>query len=261
VGVVPPLEAEEAVRDLCRCREAAQKRLNASRHQLDKYLTRNGYLYRQGSNWTTRHQTWLRSLVFDDWRREKVFQTYLFAIEQDEERVKRLDAEIRRAAEEEPYRTLVGYVRCFRGLDTLSAMVVTSELFAIGRFTTASSLMGFLGLVPSEDTTGWTPCRGPITKAGNEHVRRILVEAAKHYRHPARISKALAERRKGQPEWVIAIADKAQSRLHQKYARMIWGRSKHANVTAIAVARELVGFLWAVLIRAATTMDSEELAA
>jgi transposase len=258
---VPPIEEEEAVRDLVRCREAAQKRLNASRHQLDKYLTRNGCIYRQGKNWTTRHHAWLRSLVFDDWKRERVFQTYLFAIEQNQERVKRLDADILRAAEEEPYRTLVGFVRCFRGLDTLSAMVVTSELFGIGRFTTADSLMGFIGMVPSEDTTCWVHRRGPITKAGNEHVRRILVEAAKHYRHPARISKALAERRKGQPEWVITIADKAQNRLHDKYWRMVLGRRKHPNVAAVAVGRELAGFLWAVLIQAATSMDLDELAA
>jgi transposase len=261
VVVVPPMEEEEAARDLCRCREAAQKRLKASRHQLDKYLTRNGYIYRNGKNWTSRHREWLRSLAFDDWRREKTFQTYLFGVEQDEDRVKRLDVEIVRAAEEEPYRTLVGFVRCFRGFDTLSAMVVTSELFAIGRFTTAPSLMGFLGMVPGEETTCWEPRRGAITKAGNEHVRRILVESAKHYRHPARISKALAERREGQPEWVIAIADQAQTRLHQKYCRLVWGRNKHPNIAAIAVARELVGFLWAVLIQAATNIDFNELAA
>lgn len=261
VPVVSPMEEEEALRDLCRCREAAQERVMASRHQLDKFLTRNGYLYRQGKNWTKRHWEWLRGLSIDDWRRERTFQTYLFAIEQDEERVKRLDVEILRASEEEPYRTLVGYIRCFRGFDTWSAMVVVSELFAVGRFGTAPSLMGFLGLVPSEDTTGWSPRRGPITKAGNEHVRRILVEAAKHYRHPARISKALALRRKGQPEWVITIADKAQGRLHQKYSKMVWGRSKHANTTAVAVARELVGFLWAVLIQSATNMNSNELVA
>lgn len=261
VGIVPPLEEEEAARDLCRCRAASQDKVMASRHQLDKFLTRNGYIYREGKNWSKRYREWLRRLKFDDWRWERTFQAYLFAVEQDEERVKRLDAEIERAAEEEPYRTLVGYIRCFRGLDTLSAMVVTSELFAIGRFTTASSLMGFLGMVPSEGTTGWNPRRGPITKAGNERVRRILVEAAKHYRHPARISKALAQRRKGQPEWVITIADKAQSRLHQKYSRMVWGQRKHANTTAVAVARELVGFLWAVLIRAAMDIKSEEHAA
>ena len=121
--------------------------------------------------------------------------------------------------------------------------------------------MGFVGMVPSEDTTGWDHHRGPITKTGNEHVRRILVEAAKHYRHPARVSKALAARRTGQPEWVIAIADKAQARLHQKYWRLVIGKGKHANVAAIAVARELVGFIWAVLIQAATEQTIDELVA
>jgi transposase len=260
-SIVPPLEEEEAVRDLCRCRRAAQKRVTASRHQVDKFLMRNGYVYRDGGNWTRRYREWLRSLKFDDWRRERTFQAYLFGIDQDEERVKRLDVEIVRAAEEEPYRTLVGFVRCFRGLDTLSAMVVTTELYAVGRFTTARSLMGFLGMVPSEDTTGWDSRRGPITKAGNEHVRRILVEAAKHYRHPARVSRALAARRKEQPDWVIAIADKAQTRLHQKYWRLVLGKGKHPNIAAIAVARELVGFIWAVLIQAATTQSTDELAA
>jgi len=143
-------------------------------------------------------------------------------------------------------------------LDTLSAMVLTTELYAVGRFTTAASLMGFVGMVPSEDTTGWDPNRGPITKAGNEHLRRILVEAAKHYRHPERVSKALAERRKGQPDWVIAIADKAQTRLHQKYWRLVLGKGKSPNIATIAVARELVGFIWAVLIEAATTVDADQ---
>ena len=260
-SIVPPMEREEAVRDLCRCRRAAQRRVTASRHQLDKFLTRNGYIYRDGKNWTRRHHEWLRSLRFDDWRQERAFQAYLFGIEQDEERVKRLDADIIRAAEEEPYRTLIGFIRCFRGLDTLSAMVLTSELYAVGRFSSARTLMGFVGMVPSEDTTCWDHHRGPITKTGNEHVRRILVEAAKHYRHPARVSKALAARRAGQPEWVIAIADKAQARLHQKYWRLVIGKGKHANVAAIAVARELVGFIWAVLIQAATEQSVEELVA
>jgi len=260
-SIVPPMEEEEAIRDLVRCRRIAQKKATASRHQLDKFLTRNGYIYHDGKNWTRRYWDWLRSLKFDDWRRERTFEAYVFGIEQDEDRVKRLDLEIVRAAEEEPYRTLIGFVRCFLGLDTLSAMILTTELYAVGRFTTAPSLMGFVGMVPSEDTTSWDPHRGPITKAGNGHVRRILVEAAKHYRHPARVSKALAQRRKGQPDWVIAIADKAQTRLNQKYWKMVLGNGKHPNVATIAVARELVGFIWAVLIQAATTQRIDELVA
>jgi transposase len=257
VGVVPPLEGEEALRDLCRCRAACQKRVMAIRHQLDKFLTRNGYVYHEGQNWTKRHREWMGRLSFDDWRRERTFQTNLFTLEQDEERVKRLDEDILRASEEEPYRTLVGYLRCFRGLDTWSSMVVLSELYAVGRFSNASSLMSFVGMVPSEDTTGWTPRRGPITKAGNGHSRRILVEAAKHYRHSARVSKALSRRRQGQPEWVISIADKAQSRLHRKYCKMVYGHRKSPNTAAVAVGRELVGFLWAVLIQAATETPSQ----
>ncbi len=255
-GIVPPMPEEEAIRDLCRCRRAAQRHLMASRHQLDKFLTRNGFVYWEGKNWTRRYREWLRTLSFDDWRREKTFHSYLFGEEQDENRVKRLDAEIIRAAEEEPYRTLVGFVRCFRGLDTLSAMILITELYAVGRFMTAPAIMGFVGMVPSEDTTGWDPHRGPITKTGNGHVRRILVEAAKHYRHPARISRALATRRKGQPDWVIAIADKAQARLHQKYWKLVMGKGKHPNVATTAIARELVGFIWSVLSRAATEMPS-----
>jgi transposase len=229
----------------------------AIRHQLDKFLTRNGYVYHEGQNWTKRHREWMGRLSFDDWRRERTFQTNLFTLEQDEERVKRLDEDILRASEEEPYRTLVGYLRCFRGLDTWSSMVVLSELYAVGRFSNASSLMSFVGMVPSEDTTGWTPRRGPITKAGNGHFRRILVEAAKHYRHSARVSKALSRRRQGQPEWVISIADKAQSRLHRKYCKMVYGHRKSPNTAAVAVGRELVGFLWAVLIQAATETPSQ----
>ncbi len=140
----------------------------------------------------------------------------------------------------------MGLLRCFRGVDTVTAMTVLAELGDVTRFGSARQLMSYLGLTPSEYSSGARQRRGPITKTGNSHVRRILVESAWHYRHPPQVGEALRKRRAGQPGWAVALADQAQSRLYRRYRRLV-GHGKPAAVANAAAARELAGYLWAVL--------------
>jgi transposase len=250
-AVAPPTAAEEAVRDLCRAREdAVEDRLRA-RHRLGKFLLRRGLVWRGGKRmWTQRYRDWVRGLRFEDAADQAVVASYLLAIEQVEERLRTLEAQLEVVAQEEPYRERVGWLRCFRGIDTVTAITLLAELHGFQRFITPRALMAYLGLVPSEHSSGEAQHRGSITKAGNCHARRLLIEAAWHYRHPPAIGKALRQRRQGQPAPVLAVADHAQQRLHRRFARLS-ARSKMANKVVVAVARELVGFIWAALTPAA----------
>ena len=175
-----------------------------------------------------------------------VFDDALLAIEQLEARVGEFDVRVAALAAQAPYRTPVGWLRCFRGIDTLTALIVVAELFDIRRFPRARGLMGFLGMIPSEDSSGDTVRHGRITKMGNRHLRRVLIEAAWHYRHRAAVGPTLRRRRAGQPARVIALADQAQQRLCRRFTVLSFHR-KPAPKVAVAVARELAGFLWAVL--------------
>jgi transposase len=244
--VQPPSEAEEAVRDLCRCRDDLRHDQMRARHRLAKFLLRHGIAYVQGRAWTETHLQWLRGLKWEDKNAKAVFDDYLLAIEQIAERIKTVTAEVERVAEQEPYRDVVGALRCFRGIDTLTAVTLIAELHNFGRFQSPRALMSYLGLTPSEHSSGGTQKRGSITKAGNSHVRRVLIEAAWHYRHRPGVGLKLRQRRKGQPAQVIAIADKAEHRLNRRYRRLT-ERGKPCNKAAVAVARELAGFVWAAL--------------
>jgi transposase len=245
--VRPPTEAEEAVRDLCRCREDVQEDLLRARHRLGKFVLRRGLVWRGGKRaWTRAHREWLRSLQFEQPAERVVVASYLLAIEQLEERQRTLDAELERLAQQEPHREAVGWLRCFRGIDTVTAMTLLAELHDFRRFTSPRALMAYLGLVPSEYSSGATRRQGSITKAGNGHIRRVLIEAAWHYRHRPAIGRSLRQRRGGQPARIISLADRAQERLHRRFWRLTT-RGKAPGKVVVAVARELVGFLWAVL--------------
>lgn len=245
--VHPPNEQEEALRDLMRAREDAKKDLLSARHRLSKMLLRHGLSFRETKNWTKAHRAWLKSLRFEQCHAQQAFDTYLLSIEQIEERVKELDTHIEAAAAEEAYAEKVGWLRCLRGVDTVTAMTILAELHDFRRFQRPRDLMAYLGLTPSEYSSGSRVKRGSITKAGNGHVRRVLIEAAWNYRHRPAVSALLRKRRAGQPTAVIAIADRAQHRLHQRYYHLKEGYQKPHNVVTVAVARELVGFIWAVL--------------
>lgn len=250
--VHPPTEDAEAVRDLCRCRDAAKQDRERARHRLGKYLLRRGVLYGAGRAWTQRHHAWLRQLRFERAADQIVFADYVQALEHVDERLRALDAQLALHAQQEPYREPVAWLRCFRGIDTVTALSVVTELHGFERFQSARALMAYLGLVPCEHTSADHHRRGGITKTGNVRVRRLLVEAAWHYRHPPGISVALRARRVGQPPHILALADKAQRRLHRRFWLLLGARAKAPNQAVIAVARELTGFLWAALQRPAT---------
>jgi transposase len=245
-AVRPPTEDEEAVRDLCRCREDAREDLTRARHRLNKFLMRRGFVYRVGKNWTQRHRQWLRSLKFEDVATRTVFEDYLI-VEQGEERIRSLESRLEEIAQEDPYRERVGWLCCFRGIKTVTAMTILAELHDFRRFDDPRRLMSYLGLVPSEHSSGERTRRGAITKAGNSHVRRVLVEAAWHYRHRPSVGATLRRRREGQPREVIAVADRAQRRLYRRFHRLVLASGKPSQKAIVAVARELVGFLWAAL--------------
>lgn len=245
--VHPPSEEQEAVRDLCRCREAAKHDLLRHRHRLSKLLLRRGIRWEGGKRpWTKKHRQWLHAMQFDDPIDQTMFEDYLLAIEQTEERVWGLEQHLDEVAGRKLYKQPIEWLSCFRGISTLTALTIVAELHDFWRFPSPGELMAYLGLVSSEHSTGSSRRQGAITKTGNSHVRRVVVEAAQHYRHMPGVNIHQRERRLGQPAWVVALSDSAQQRLHRRYKRL-QARGKPHNVAAVAVARELVGYIWQVL--------------
>ena len=243
--VRPPTPEEEAVRDLCRARDDARADLQRCRHRLGKLLLRRGLHY-SGRNWTRAHRQWIDRLDWTQPAERVVVEDYLLAIDHVEARLIELDARLTDIAQTEPYCEPVAWLRCFRGIDTLTAILILAELHDFRRFQAPRALMAYLGLVPSEDSTGEKHRRGRITRTGNTLVRRLLVETAWHYQHRPGVGVALARRRKGQPGRVIAVADKAQQRLCRRF-RKLAAEHKPPPKIAVAIARELAGFLWAAL--------------
>lgn len=243
--VQPPTPAEEAVRDLCRAREDAKDDGKRAKHRLSKFLLRRGLRCDHGA-WTTHWWKWVRALEFEHKADKDVLDTYIAAVEQAEERAIALEGKIAQHSEDEPYRRAVGRLRCFRGIDVITAMTVVTELHGFERFRHPRQLMAYLGLVPSEYSSGQSTKRGGITKAGNSHVRRVLIEASWHYRHQPRVGHKLRKRRDGQDVDAIATADKAMRRLHKRWTTLVY-RGKPTNKATTAVARELVGFIWSTL--------------
>ena len=242
-----PTPDQEAVRDLCRAREATKADQKRLRHRLSKFLLRREIRWTAGKKaWTRAHLEWLRGRRFEHPADQMILDDHLLALEQVEGRLKAFDERIEEIAAESPYADAVGRLRCFRGIDTLTALSIVAELHDIRRFSAPRPLMAYLGVVPSESSSGGRHARGPITKAGNARLRRLLVEAAWHYRHRPAVGYRLRQRRAGQPTSTVAIADRAQQRLHKRYRRLS-ERGKPQGKVVTAVARELVGFLWAAL--------------
>ena len=239
-----PTREEEAARDLVRAREDVLEDRLRVRHRLSKFLLRQGRAYRETKGWTVAHRQWLLKQRFDWPALQQSFESYLRAVEELEARLAVLDQQIVDLAQQDPYRIPVQYLRCFKGVDTLSALTLVVEAQVFDRFCKAPSFMGFTGLVSSEHSSGEKVRRGRMTKTGNAHLRRILVEAAWAYRYRNVASQALLERRKGCPAEVIRIAQRAQDRLHRKFYRMTMKQCKPHPVAVSAVARELAGFVW-----------------
>ncbi len=244
-----PSEPEERVRDLVRCRATFQRELLRARHFVLKFLTRRGVCYTAGKcHWTQTHHHWLEQLVSTGLLGEEdavVFTAYLDLMRHARAQRDALDVQIHQRALLPALAAAVGRLSAFRGLDLPGAMVLATEVVDWRRFATAGQLAAYLGLVPREHSSGSTEIRGSITKAGNSHCRHVLIQAAWAYRHPPRIGTALAARQAGQPMAVRSHAWKAQQRLHKLYGRLAY--RKCPQVAVVAVARELVGFLWAVM--------------
>ncbi len=242
-----PSEAEERVRDLVRCRETFNRETLKSRHYILKFLRRRGLIYREGSHWTHRHFEWLRRLSSGgalSGEDTVVFDEYLALLEYKLTRREELDRQIEELALRPAYRSAVERLRCFRGLDTHSAMVLVTEIGDFRRFESPRQLMAYVGLVPSEHSSGQRERRGSITKAGNSRCRHVLVQAAWSYQHRPAVGAVLRKRQQGAAAGVIGHTWKAQHRLYKLFHRI--ARRRPRQVAAVAVARELVGFIWAV---------------
>jgi transposase len=245
--VHPPTEDEEAVRDLVRCRDDAQRDLTRARNRLAKFLLRRGLVCRGATHLgSQRYGSWLAELRFERTADRWVFEDYQLAVDQQLSRRECLDARLLEFAQQEPYRTPVAVLRCFRGIDTTTALALVAELHDPRRFPSARHLMGYLGLVPSEASSGTRRRQGSITRTGNRLLRRLLIEAAWHYRHKPQVGVKLRARRIGQPGAVLALADRAQRQLCRRF-RHLAARGKHPGKISVAVARELSGYLWLVL--------------
>jgi transposase len=247
-----PDRGHEAMRDLTRARETAVMDLRSKRQQVSAFLLRQGRPYPQGKKtWTKVHMSWLASQKFEYPEQRLVFEEMMLAVRQAQERLERLEQAIRAAVPDWSLAEVVTALMAMRGMDLISAATFMAEIGDLSRFATPRELMANLGLVPSEDSTGDTVKRGPITKAGNRRARRMLVECSWSYQHPPRVGQAKQHKVDAAPAAAREIAWKAQCRLHRRYRALI-RRGKLKTVAITAVARELAGFIWAVN-RAITT--------
>jgi transposase len=214
------------------------------RQPLSKFCLRHGRLL-PTSSWTVVRRKWLSEQRFEYAAEQLTFDSYLHALDLVDARIEQLERAIRETAEQGPWRQLVARLRCLRGIDTLSALGLVAEIGDFNRFKSAEELMAFVGLVPSEHSSGEHRRQGSITKVGNSHVRRLLVEAAWHARRRPKVGYELARRQRGQDAEVIERAWRCQQRLHQRWQRMA-GRGKPHQKIDVACARELAGFVWAI---------------
>ena len=241
-----PTEQEEAARDLLRCQEALLADGVRARHRLSKFLLRHGRRFTAGTAWTQRHAAWLQTQRWALPALDQTYRAYRRAVEEAVAQLQSVEADLRELLALEPLRDRVTRLRCFRGIDDLTALTIAAELGDPRRFPTAPSVMAFVGLVPSEHSSGGRRARGAITKTGNAHLRRVLVEAAWHYRHHPFVGARLRTRQRAAPAHSVELAWTAQQRLCRRFRRLAErGKSRPKVVTA--VARELSGFLWAAL--------------
>ncbi len=240
-----PDEHTEALRDLSRSRDDAKRAERTARHQLSKFLLRKGCRFAGKSHWTLTHWAWIKRQTFAHEAANRVLSDYIRTAERATQRVQGLTLDIGQLVESWALAPLVKNLQAFRGVQLVTAAGLAAEVGDFHRFAQASKFMGFVGLVPSEHSTGPRRRQGGITKSGNRHLRRLLIEAGWHYyRSPLRVSADLKARREGLPQAVIDIADRALRRLGDKAYRMKQG-TKPPNKIVTALARELAGFLWA----------------
>lgn len=242
-----PSPEEERCRDLARCREAARGDLMRARHRLSRFLVRHELRFEgKAGAWTGEHRKWLRRLELSDPWMRTVLGDYLSAVNGLEQRRGALDAAIEELWEESPWAETIARLRCLRGVSTLTAFGLCAEIGDFRRFSHPAKLSAYLGIVPREYSSGEAIRRGPITKAGSGHARRLLVEAAHNYWRAPSVSAKLELRQHGQDPRAVAIGWRAQVRLHQRWQRLRIERKRPGGVAMTALARELSCFVWEV---------------
>jgi transposase len=246
-GLLEPIHVPspevEAARDLVRAREDARIDRMRDRHRLSKFLLRHGRPL-PGKSWSVARRKWLAAQRFEFAAEQQTFDAYLHTVDLVDRRIEMLARTVRDAAAGSPWSQLVAELRCFRGIDTLTALGIVVEIDDFERFGTAEAFMSFVGLVPAEHSSGERRKLGPITKVGNAHVRRLLVEAAWHARRRPTVGYELARRQRGQDAIVVERAWRCQQRLYARWRRMA-ARGKPGQKIVVACARELAGFVWA----------------
>lgn len=243
-----PARDDEALRELVRAREAAKEDAHRARQRVLKFLLRH-QIHRPEHikrTWTKKYRVWLSQVTFPQTSMQTAFTEYLHTLREVEERIGRLDQALIDEAATHPKAEMIRILQSLRGIGFLTAVTLVSEIGSFARFSSPARLMAYLGLVPREHSSGASTKRGSLTKTGNGRLRRILIESSWSYRHRPAIKGDLALRLEGMSADVQLISWKAQNRLHTKYRRLIFGKHKHPNVAIAAVARELMGFIWAV---------------
>ena len=244
-AIYVPEPADEALRDLVRAREDTVAMQRQARHRLQALLLRNDIRYVGKSAWTPAHQRWISRLKLPHATQQIAFEEYVQAVQEATTRIQRLTGAIEQAVGTWRWQPVVAALQAMRGVQLIHAVRIVAELGDLTRFATPRAMMGFLGLVPSEHSSGSQRAQGAITKAGNSSARRAMVEAAWAYQHPARITPIIARRQDGLPKTVLDIAWKAQLRLCARF-RKLAVRGVNRNKLVVAVARELAGFVWAI---------------
>jgi len=240
-----PEPEDEAIRDLSRAREIAMKDLNDAKYQLKALLLRNNINYAGTANWSLKHLRWLTELVLPHPAQQIVLQEFIQTINERTARLERLDNELSHYVYQWRYYPVVKAIQAMRGVRLLVAAGVVAELGDLTRFDHPRKLMSYLGLVPSEHSSGGKRHIGAITKCGNGRARRLLVEGAHSYRYAANISTELQKRQEGLPKQIVDIAWKAQLRLCKRYKKLI-NKGKHYNLVVTAIAREMIAYIWAI---------------
>jgi transposase len=247
--VAPPSPEFEGLRDLVRCRDDLRCARTAARHRIAKQLLRQGRIFRDGKkSWTRQHVAWVRRQRLDDPNSQRALEHMLAQLDGLDAQLAAIDHELERIAQTEPWSDPVGWLCSFRGIGLLTALGLLAEIGDFRRFAHPRELMSYLGLTPSEYSSGDRQHRGHIAKTGNRHARRLLVEAAWHYQHPPRRSQRARALEPQVPSAVTARAWQAQIRLHHRH-RALTQQGKRSTVANVAVARELAGFVWAAMTR------------
>ncbi len=241
-----PDEEQEALRDLVRARDDVRRNLQQSRQRLSGFLLRHGYHFNEASRWTRKHWAWIKAIQFKEQMLQMVADEYLTAVETQIEQMKRFDQKIEEISKRREYAAKVSAYSVLRGIKTLGAMTIIAEGGDLRQYGKAPQFMASAGIVPGEDSTGERKKRGPITKTGNVYLRRILIEAGWSYQKRLHAGITIQKRRRGQPEPLLAIARKADHRLHGKFSKLQFRYNKPSAVANVAVARELAGFVWAI---------------